>query len=41
MAVMKGTDISKVSRWLGHSSIAVTMEHYAGLKAYDKDIENF
>ena len=39
--VMKGTDISKVSRWLGHSNISITMDHYAGLKAYDKDIENF
>jgi integrase len=38
---MKGTDISKVSRWLGHSDISITMEHYAGLKPYDKDIENF
>ena len=39
--VMKGTDISKVSRWLGHSNISITMDHYAGLKAYDADIENF
>jgi integrase len=37
----KGVSIFKVSKWLGHSSVQVTERHYAGLQAYDSDIDSF
>lgn len=39
--VIKGKSIYSVSKWLGHSSVRVTERHYAGLQAYDPDIDSF
>lgn len=36
-----GTSIYKISKWLGHSSVDVTARHYAGLQAYDEEINRF
>lgn len=36
---IQGVSIYKISKWLGHSSVDVTQRHYAGLQAYDADIE--
>ncbi len=35
-----GTDIYRVSKWLGHSSVRVTEAYYASVRGYDKDIDN-
>lgn len=37
----KGVSIFKVSKWMGHSSVKVTERHYAGLQAYDSEIDSF
>jgi len=37
----KGVSIFKVSKWMGHSSVKVTERHYAGLQAYDPEIDSF
>jgi integrase len=39
--VQNGVSIFKVSKWLGHSSVAVTERHYVGIQAYDPDINSF
>lgn len=39
LLVQKGVSIYKVSRWMGHSSVAVTERHYAGIEAYDSEID--
>ena len=36
-----GVSIYKISKWMGHSSVDVTSRHYAGLQAYDEDIDRF
>ena len=33
-----GISIFKISKWMGHSSVQVTERHYAGLQAFDDDI---
>ena len=33
--------IFKGCKWMAHSSVAVTERHYAGLQAYDADIDSF
>jgi integrase len=37
----KGKSLFKISRWMGHSTVKVTERHYAGLMAYDEDIDAF
>ncbi len=37
----KGVSIFKVSKWMGHGSVKVTERHYAGLQAYDPEIDSF
>ncbi len=39
--VQNGVSIFKVSKWLGHSSVAVTERHYVGIQAYDPEINSF
>ncbi len=39
--VQHGVSIFKVSKWMGHSSVTVTERHYAGLQAYDDEINCF
>lgn len=39
--VQNGVNIFKVSKWMGHSSVVVTEKHYAGLQAYDEEINCF
>ncbi len=41
LLVQKGVSIFKVSKWMGHSSVTVTERHYAGLQAYDAQIDVF
>ncbi|NIA13113.1 MAG: tyrosine-type recombinase/integrase [Nitrospiraceae bacterium] len=41
LLAQRGVSIFKVSRWMGHSSVRVTERHYAGLQAYDDDINAF
>lgn len=41
MLVQKGVGIFKVSKWMGHSSVSVTERHYAGIEAYDPEIDVF
>lgn len=41
LLVQKGVSIFKVSKWMGHSSVIVTERHYAGLQAYDTEIDVF
>lgn len=36
-----GTDIFRVSRWLGHSSVKVTERYYARARGYHKDIDKY
>lgn len=35
-----GTDIYRVSKWLGHSSVTVTERYYAAVRGYDAGIDN-
>ena len=39
LLAQKGTSIYKIARWMGHSSVTVTEKHYAGLQAYDDEID--
>ena len=41
LLAQKGVSIFKVSKWMGHSSVKVTERHYAGLQAYDPEIDSF
>lgn len=41
LLAQKGVSIFKVSKWMGHSSVQVTERHYAGLHAYDPEIDSF
>lgn len=37
----KGKSLFSISKWMGHSSVQVTERHYAGLQAYDPEIDSF
>ena len=41
LLAQKGVSIFKISKWVGHSSVAVTEKHYASLQSYDTDINSF
>ena len=41
LLVQRGVSIFKVSKWMGHYSVQVTEQHYAGLQAYDPEIDLF
>ena len=37
----EGVSIFKISKWMGHSTVTVTEKYYAGLQAYDPEIDSF
>ena len=39
LLAQEGVSLHKVSVWMGHSSVRVTERHYAGLQAYDPEID--
>ena len=41
LLAQQGVSLFKISKWMGHSTVVVTEKHYAGLQAYDAEIDLF